>query len=59
MRLNTSKQQPIVNTSSTEEEYLSLSDMIKDILFIKGILEFMEIKLQLPIKVNMDNKGSI
>ena len=33
--------------------------MIKEILFIKGILEFMKIKLQLPIKVNVDNKGEI
>ena len=50
---------PIVTISSTEEEYVSLSYMIKEILFIKGILEFMKIKLQLPIKVHVDNKGEI
>ena len=33
--------------------------MIKEILFIKGILKFMKIKLQLSIKVNVDNKGEI
>ena len=33
--------------------------MIKEILFIKGILEFMKIKLQHLIKVNVDNKGEI
>ena len=54
-----SKQQPIVTTSSTEDEYVSLSDMIKEILFIKGILEFMKVKIQLPIKVHVDNKGAI
>ena len=33
--------------------------MIKEILFIKGILKFMKVKLQLPIKVNVYNKGEI
>ena len=33
--------------------------MIKENLFIKVILEFMKIKLKLPIKVNVDNKGEI
>ena len=53
------KQQPIGTTSSTEAKYVSISEMIKEILFIKGILEFMKVKLQLPIKVNVDNKGEI
>ena len=48
-----------MTTSSTEEEYVSLSDMIKEILFVKGILEFMKVKLKLPIKVHVDNKGAI
>ena len=46
-----------MTTSSTESEYVSLSEIIKEILFIKEIFEFMKIKLQLPIKVNVDNKG--
>ena len=54
-----SKKQTIVTTSSTEAEYVSLSDMIKEILFVKGILEFMKVKMQLPIKVHVDNKGEI
>ena len=33
--------------------------MIKEIIFVKGILESMKIKLQLPIKVHVDNKGEI
>ena len=33
--------------------------MIKEILFVKGILEFMKVMLQLPIKVHVDNKGEI
>ena len=54
-----SKQKPIVTTSSTEAEYVSLSYMIKEILFIKGIIEFIKVKLQILIKVNVDNKGAI
>ena len=53
-----SKQQTIVTRSSTEDDYVSLYDMIKETIFIKGILEFMKIKLKLPIKVNVDNKGN-
>ena len=33
--------------------------MIKEILFIKDILELLKFKLQIPIKVDIDNKGSI
>ena len=33
--------------------------MIKEIHFFKGILEFMKVKLQVPIKVHVDNKGAI
>ena len=33
-----SKQQPILTTISTEEEYVSLSYIINEILFIKGII---------------------
>ncbi len=54
-----SKQQPIVTTSSTEAEYVSLSDMVKEILFIKGIIKFMGIEVKTPIKINVDNKGAI
>ena len=38
---------------------MSLSDTIKEILFVKGILEFKKFKMQLLIKVHVDNKGSI
>ena len=33
--------------------------MIKEILFVKVILEFMKVKIQLPIKVHVNNKGEI
>ena len=54
-----SKKQPIVTTSSKESEYVSLSDIIKEILLVKGILEFMKFNMQLPIKVHVDNRGTI
>ena len=54
-----SKKKPILKKIYTEEEYVSLYDMINDILFVKGILEFLKILLQFPIKTHVDNKGSI
>ena len=53
-----SKGQNIVTLSSTEAEYVAATDMIIDILFIKHIMDFLEVKLTLPIMVNIDNKGA-
>ena len=51
------KQQAIVTSSSTEEEYISLSDMIKEVLFIKSIIGFTGNQVKTPIKVLIDKKG--
>ena len=33
--------------------------MTADLLFIKHVMEFLEMKLTLPMNVNMDNKGAM
>ena len=45
--------------SSTEAEYYGISDVVTELLFIKSLLEFMGIKVQLPIIVRVDNIGAI
>ena len=54
-----SKQQPIVATSSTKSEYIAVSDVFKEIIFIIKIFEFLDVTIDLPVKVYVDNKGSI
>ena len=54
-----SKKQNIVATSSTEAEFVAISEVCKDIVFIIKILEFLDIKVELPITVKVDNKGAI
>jgi len=54
-----SKGQKNVTLSSTEAEYVAISEVAQEILFISGILEFMNIKMEYPIVVNADNIGAI
>ena len=54
-----SKAQRHVTLSSTEAEYVSISDVVKEILFIKQLLGHMGYDLELPIKVHVDNVGAI
>ena len=54
-----SKGQKNVTLSSTEAEYVAISEVAQEILFISGILEFMNIKVEHPIIVNVDNIGAI
>jgi hypothetical protein len=54
-----SKGQKNVTLSSTEAEYVAISEVAQEILFISGILEFMGIKIDYPIIVNVDNIGAI
>ena len=48
-----------VTLSSTEAEYFAVSEVAKEILFIKQLLDSIGIKVQLPIIVRVDNVGAI
>jgi hypothetical protein len=48
-----------VTLSSTEAEYFAISEVAKELLFIKQIIESIGIKLELPIKIRTDNVGAI
>jgi len=54
-----SKLQKTVMLSSTEDEYVGLSEVSGEILFIWDILKFIGIKIKLPIVMEMDNMGAI
>jgi hypothetical protein len=54
-----SKSQKVVTLSSTEAEYMALSDLCTEVLFIKQLLESMGMGIQLPIKLEVDNTGAL
>ena len=41
--------------STTEAEYVAVSEVVKEIKFLYQMLRSMEIKVPLPIKVQVDN----
>lgn len=45
--------------SSTEAEWYSLSEGVKDVIFLSQLIESMGIHVTLPIKVRVDNIGAI
>ena len=45
--------------STTEAEYMTLSEVVKELRFIVQLLETMNIKVELPITVHVDNAGAI
>jgi intein-encoded DNA endonuclease-like protein len=45
--------------STTEAEYVAVSEVVKELKFVIQVLQSMEIKVQLPIKVHVDNVGAI
>ena len=51
--------QKTVALSSTEAEYIAISELCAEILLIKLILELLKIKMKLPIIVHCDNIGAI
>jgi hypothetical protein len=48
-----------VTLSLTKAEYVALSEITKEVMFVKQVLETMGIKLNLPILVKIDNVGAI
>ena len=45
--------------STTEAEYVAVSEVVKEIKFLYQMLRSMEIRVPLPIKVQVDNAGAI
>ena len=54
-----SKAQQSVATSSSMAEYIAISEICKEIMFIRSSCEFLGVKIDLPIIVNVDNMGEI
>ena len=54
-----SKAQRGVTLSSSEAEYVALSETVKEVKFITMVLESMGIKWKQPIEVKVDNIGAI
>ena len=54
-----SKKQMCVALSSTEAEYVAMSELVKEILYVKQLLEELDIEIELPVRVYVDNIGAI
>ena len=54
-----SRSQKHVTLSSTEAEYVAVSDVCTEIMFIRMILEFLGVRVRMPIIVHCDNIGAI
>ena len=54
-----SKAMKSVVLSTTEAEYVAVSEVVKENKFLYQMLRSMEIKVPLPIKVQVDNVGAI
>ena len=54
-----SRAQKSVSLSSTEAEYYAISKVCAEIIFIRNILEFLEVNIDYPITVWCDNVGAI
>ena len=45
--------------STTEAEYMAMSEVVKELKFIFQLLQTMNIEVELPITVHVDNVGAI
>ncbi|KAL7535063.1 hypothetical protein ACHAXR_008476, partial [Thalassiosira sp. AJA248-18] len=54
-----SKAQKSVTLSSAEAEWFALSEAVKDVMFLLQLCESMNIKVQLPVTVRVDNTATI
>ena len=54
-----SRSQKHVTLSSTEAEYVTVSDVCTKIMFIRMLLVFLGVKVRMPIIVHCDNIGAI
>ena len=51
--------QKIVAFSTAEAELIAMVQCIQEMIFVKKVLESMELKVQLPMIVQCDNKGAV
>ena len=54
-----SRGQKGVMLSSTEAEYVALSEVTTEIIFILQVLKFLEFDIEKPIRIYVDNIGAI
>jgi len=54
-----SKQQKTVALSSSEAKYVAISEAVKEILFVLQLLNTMNIPVEAPVRVRVDNMGAI
>ena len=54
-----SKGMKSVVLSTTEAEYMALSEIVNELMFIVQLLQTMNIEVELPITVHVDNVGAI
>jgi hypothetical protein len=54
-----SKGQKTVTLSTTEAEYVALSEVTRELKFIYQVLSVMGVKVELIIRINVDNVGAI
>ena len=48
-----------VTLSSTEAEYVAISELAKEVIFVKQVLESIGLKVEFPITLEVDNVGEI
>jgi hypothetical protein len=51
------KMQECVTLSVTEAELVAVTNCIQDMLYIRNVLESKGLKVKVPMKVDLDNKG--
>lgn len=54
-----SRKQNIVSTSTTESEFYALSEAVKEIQFLKNVIEDFDINVPAPITIFSDNQSTI
>jgi len=57
--LKHTKRQNSVAASSTEAEYMALFEAVRETMWLKSLLDSVNIKLERPIKIYEDNQGCI
>ena len=45
--------------SSSEAEYYAISEVASELLFVKQVLDFLEVQVDMPMTIRVDNNGAI